>query len=58
MYDRVLGWGLLTRGLGGASREVKLLWVAVPCDDDRLFCHIDAVTLHEVLQQVEDFLCP
>lgn len=48
----------LTGGLWGPSRQVQLWRVAAPCDDDWLLHHIDAVTLHEVLQQVEDVLCP
>lgn len=48
----------LTSGLWGPSRQVQLWRVAAPRDDDGLLHHIDAVTLHEVLQQVEDVLCP
>lgn len=59
MYMRgCLGWGSLTDGLWGPSRQVKLRGVAVPSDDNWLLQHVDAVTLHEVLQQVEDVLCP
>lgn len=59
MYMRgCLGWGSLTDGLWGPSRQVKLGGVAVPSDDDRLFQHADAVTVHEVLQQIEDVLRP
>lgn len=32
--------------------------MAVTCDDDWLFHHVDTVTLHEILEQVEDFLSP
>lgn len=50
--------GLLTvRRLGG-PREVELGWVAVAGDDDWLFHHIDAVALHQILKEVEDFLSP
>lgn len=49
---------LLTTGRLGGPREVKLSRVAVAGDDDRLFHHIDAVALHQILEEVEDFLGP
>lgn len=49
-------WGLLTIGWLGGSREVKLSGVAIAGDDDRFFHHIDAVALHQILKEVEDFL--
>lgn len=47
---------LTVGGLRGA-RQVQLRGVAVACDDDGLLHHVDAVALHELLQQVEDLLC-
>lgn len=50
--------GPLTIGRLRGPREVELRWVAVAGDDDRLFHHIDAVALHQILKEVEDFLSP
>lgn len=50
--------GLLTTGRLGRPWEVELSWVAVAGDDDWLFHHVDAVALHQILKQVEDFLGP
>lgn len=52
------GAGLLTSGRLGGPREVELSRVAVASDDDWLFHHIDAVALHQILKEVEDFLGP
>lgn len=56
-------WGaeeraLLTVWRLGGPREVDLGWVAVAGNDDWLFHHIDAVALHQILKEVEDFLGP
>lgn len=58
--DKHGGWGggLLTIGRLGGPREAELSRVAVAGDDDRLFHHVDAVALHQVLKQVEDLLGP
>lgn len=55
---RRCGGGLLTTGRLGGPREVELSRVAVAGDDDWLFHHIDAVALHQILEEIEDFLGP
>lgn len=52
------GRGLLTVGLLGAPREVKLSGMAIAGNDDWLFHYVDAVALHQILKEVEDFLGP
>ena len=50
--------GFLTVGRLGGAREVAVGRVAVAGDDDRLLHHVDAVALHQILKEVEDFLGP
>lgn len=47
----------LTVGRLGGPGWLPLRGVTVPGDDNRLFHHVDAVTLHQVLKQVKDLLC-
>lgn len=41
----------------GAPGRLLIRGVAVPGDHHGLFHHVDAVALHQLLQQVEDFFC-
>lgn len=46
----------LTAGCLGGPGELPLGGVSVPGDDNRLLHDVDAVTLHQVLEQVKDLL--
>lgn len=46
-----------TGGDLGVPGVLPLRGVTVPGDDNRLFHDVDAVTLHQVLEQIEDLLC-
>lgn len=47
----------LTAGRLWGSGQLTLSRVTAPSDDDWLLHHVDAVTLHQVLQQVKYLLC-
>lgn len=56
IYTSRVSWAL-TGGALGAAGQLPLRGVAAPGDPHGLLHHVDAVALHQLLQQVEDLLC-